>query len=259
MARRIVLVLLEVPAILLVAAQLSAQVGVVIHGRVEDASSREPVAGARVFSDVSSSVVLTDSQGRFAIVIGAGEPFAVHVEQYGYLSQRFDLPDEAPSSISVLLLEPDPIELDSINITAESAVTELLRRLQNRRIAYQGSVAAFDRAQLGRFAPIGTVWDFVRQRVPFIFGCDTGRSGLCVPGRGRSFNNPYPEDPVLVCVNGWESWGAVSELANLDIQSVALIEIYGRGRGSIRVYTAWYLATMARTGRAIANPLEFGC
>jgi hypothetical protein len=259
MAKGILRALLGMSATFLAAAPLSGQVGVVIHGRVEDASSREPIAGARVSSDNSSAVHFTDSGGAFAIVIDAGESFTVYVEQYGYLSQRFDLPDEAPSNISVLLLEPDPIELDGINVTAESSVTELFRELRSRRNSYEGSVMAFDRAQLGRFAPVGTAWDFISQRVSDLFECSDARSGLCRSGRGRSFQNPNPEVPVLVCVDGWESWGAISELANLDIQSVALIEVYGRGRGGIRVYTGWYLSSLARTGRLMATPLAWGC
>jgi hypothetical protein len=101
--------------------------------------------------------------------------------------------------------------------------------------------------------------DFVRTRVPGLFECSAGWSGLCVWGRAPTPQNPYPEDPVTVCVDGWQSMGAVSELETIDIRIVALVEIMSRGRGGIRVYTAGYLMAAARDGRRIDNPFAFGC
>ena len=235
-----------------------AQIGAVVNGRVEDAASRVPLVGARVLSP-DSAAVFTDSLGNFAILIHRDAPLEVTVDQFGYQSQRFELGTDAPARISVLLVEPAPIELEGITVVEESAIDRVFRQLARRRNAYPGSVAAYDRERLQRLAGPGTAWDFVNMRTPGLFECSEGRSGLCVRGRGPTPRDPYPEDPVTVCVDGWESWAAVSELGSLDMRIVSLVEIYGRGRGGIRVYTAGYLASTANLGRNFATPFGFGC
>jgi hypothetical protein len=250
--------LLGAVCLALAAAPLAGQVGVVLHGRVVDAISRDPLVGARVLAADSSAAVFTDARGQFALLVDAGLPLAVHVEQFGYLDQRFELGEGAPARISVLLLPPAPIELEGIEVVEESAVAAVLGGLRSRRNAYLGPVSAFDRTRLEEY-PGATVWDFVRMRAPQAFACGGARSGLCVTGRSRTFQDPYPESPVLICVDGRESWGAEGELSSLGLESVALIEIFSRGRGGIRVYTAGYLAHSARLGRSIATPLWFGC
>ena len=242
-----------------------AQSQVVIRGRVEDASARTPLAGARVVAP-DATAVFTDSLGVFSIRIGEGDPLFVQVTQYGYMSQRFDLPSEAPSRVSVLLLEPNAIELEGINVVAESSVARLLNSLRSRRNASPVPVQAFDRARLDDIAGAGSVWDFVSSRArvqecdsfvrtSFGSGNDTlqdwwrRRSGLCSYGGGG----------VLVCVDGWDSFAAVSELSSMDIRSVALVEIYGRGGGAIRVYTSGYLLSMASQARTFYFWPTSGC
>jgi hypothetical protein len=231
---------------------------VAVLGRVEDAAARVPLAGARVLGP-DSAAVFTDSLGNFAMLMPRDTPLHVTVEQYGYQSQRFELGSDPPTRILVLLLEPAPIELEGITVVEEAALERTLRGLARRRNAYPQSVSAYDGERLQRLAGPGTAWDFVNTRVPGMRDCSIGRSGLCVRGRGPTFQNPFPEVPITVCVDGWESWGAVSELGSLDMSIVSLVEIYNRGREGIRIYTAGYIASAARTGRNIAAPLAFGC
>jgi hypothetical protein len=254
-------ILLLASPMTLVGAPSSAQVGVVIHGRVEDATSRAPVAAAHVLATDSPAAVLTDSSGGFAILLPRGPPLSIRVERYGYLTQSFDLPGTASSSISVLLLEPAPIELAGIDVVEEAPVAELFRDLRRRRNASAGSVMAFDAARLDRLGRVGTAWDLISSSLPRLFECSASRSGLCVPGRGVTFRNPVVEASVLVCVDGRESWGAVSELQSLDLRAVSLVEIFNRGAGDggIRVYTPAYMTRSARTRRNLAFPVEFGC
>jgi len=247
------------PALVLMASPLVGQASVVLNGRVEDAASRIPLPGVRIASSDSTVAVLTDSLGRFALRVDAAGPYAVYAEQYGYLSQTFELGDAAPSQISILLLEPLPAELEGISVVVESALAEVFRDLRGRRNAYQGAVRAFDREQLTRLAPAGSAWDFIRRMAPRVFECSSSRSGLCMRGRDVTFRNPFPEVPILVCVDSWESWGASSELSSLDMSSVAMVEIFSQGRGSIRLYTGQYLAHSAVTGRNVALPMWFGC
>ncbi|MGE0159334.1 MAG: hypothetical protein AB7T31_07955 [Gemmatimonadales bacterium] len=250
----------------LFAAPLSVRGQLVLRGRVEDASARTPIAGARVVAP-DSTAVFTDSLGVFSIVVPEGDSLFVRVAQYGYIFQRFDLPPEAPSRLSVLLLEPDAIELEGIDVVAESSVDRLLNSLRSRRNASPTPVQAFDRARLDELAPAGSVWDFVSTRsrmrecdafprTRFGNGGQTlqewwrARSGLCGPGGGA----------VLVCIDGWDSWAAISELSSMDIRSVALVEIFGGRRGgAIRVYTARYLLSVASKGNTLYFDNSNGC
>jgi hypothetical protein len=240
----------------------------VIRGRVEDASARTPIAGARVVAP-DTTAVFTDSLGVFSIVIDEDHPLFVEVTQYGYMFQRFDLPAAARSRTSVLLLEPDAIELEGINVVAQSAVDRLLNSLRSRRNAYPGSVQAFDRARLDDIASTGSVWDFVETRTR-VQECDPFRDSsgprfgvgsvtLDDWSRRRSGLCNYYGGGVGVCVDGFNSWAAISELSSMDIRSVALIEILGQGRGGIRVYTAGYLLSMASKGRTMYFGSSTGC
>ena len=106
--------LLGASAYLLLASAASAQVPVVLRGRVEDAVSGNPIVGVRVLTADSSRVVVTDSLGAFALPLEPGAPFTIYARRLGYLPERFDLDDAAPTRTSVLLLEPNPIPLAGI-------------------------------------------------------------------------------------------------------------------------------------------------
>lgn len=251
MVRRVVRALLGASAFLLTAAEVEAQ-AVLIHGRVEDAASREALAGVRIISADSLASVLTDSLGAFTLQMRPGGTFTVRAERIGYRSQQFDLGEDATFRPSILLLEPAPMALEGVTVNGETALSLAVRKWIGRRNAYSGSLVAFDRVQLERIAPFGGVWSFLRRSAARVFECDTAASGLCTRDRGR-------QSPVQVCVDGRESMGAVAELSSMDIQTVALIEIYAQGRDGIRVYTPWYIVTSAHKGRNIATPLASGC
>lgn len=233
---------------------------VVIRGRVEDAVSRRPLAEVTVFSSDSATTALTDSSGSFALRVSSAHPITLLAERTGYLPDRFDLPESAPFRTAVLLLEPEPIQLEGIRVVGESAVKEVTGDLARRRNAYPKSVSAFDQTQLKRLGRIGSVWDFVRRRAFRVYECNISLSGLCArEGRGNQSVLLTSEIQVRVCIDGNETWGAVAELRSLDIGSVSLVEIYRDGRDGIHVYTPEYITTTARTGRRIATPVEYGC
>lgn len=231
----------------------------VIHGRVDDAISRVPLADVTVFSADSIHAAVTDSTGLFVIRIPADDPLEVLVERVGYQTTWFRLPEGAEERRSILLLEPAPIELQGIDVVGESAVTETLEALERRRNAFPGAVSTFDRTRLERLAPVGSVWDFLRREASYAYPCSSSLSGLCSrENRGRRSVLFAPsQDHVTLCLDGRDSW--IDELAGMDIESVALIEIYRHGRGGIRVYTPGYITSRARRGRTTATPLEFGC
>lgn len=230
--------------------------GAVVYGRVEDALTREPVEGARVLSADSSSVGYTDALGIFGIPMPTEGPFAVWAERFGYLSQHFDLGDDALSHVSVLRLEPAPLAIETITVEAQAAVSELIDRLENRRNSFPGPVRSFDRAGLERLAQPGSAYDFLRIRVPRLTFCDHDPFQLCLPGRFRNFGNLNPQVQVSVCVDDWKSFVPSSELQTLPIEAVSLVEIYP---GEIRVYTTQWMLSRARRGRTRVLPLIMGC
>ena len=240
---------------------------VVLRGRVEDAVSGNPIVGVRVLTADSSRVVVTDSLGAFALPLEPGAPFTIYARRLGYLPERFDLDDAAPTRTSVLLLEPNPIPLAGIEALvvneadAEALIEQvgvLEQRLADRRNASGGPVISADRIDLERFA-VGSALDFVRSRSPMIRRCWEEPSELCVPGRSRSFRTA-PERRVTVCVDERRSYFAESELGLLPVQSVASVEVYGGVYpGMVRVYTDEWMLRRARTGRTLLTPLIWGC
>ncbi len=230
-----------------------------IQGRVEDAGSRLPIVGARVFPLDSSTVVLTDSAGRFSLRLPADSPLTLHVDRIGYQPLRFDLPVEAPNRIAVLLLEQAPIELEGLTAVGERALDALQRNLTTRRYMYRGAVRAYDREWLDRFGlPGGSVYDLVRLRIPGIFECFDSPGNLCVRARFWTPANPSQEEGIFVCIDSWQAWGAVSELEVIPLDAVALIEVFSRTR--INVFTRQWMLSRASRNRSMVLPLEArGC
>lgn len=231
---------------------------IVIYGRVENAVSRDPVEGVRVLSADSSSAIDTDPLGTFAILLPADGPFVVEAERIGYISQRFELDEEAPSHLSVLLLEPAPIAIEGITVEVQSALTELVENLERRRNAYAHAMTAFDRADLDRLASGSSVAEFVHRSVPRLERCSDS-FGMCVPGRSRTIANPNPQITVSICLDGRRAF--FEELEALPADVVALVELYG-GRlrpKRVSVYTRQWILSSARNGRTNVTPYIMGC
>lgn len=233
---------------------VEAQEPVTLRGRVEDAATLAPIDGARVLSADSSISVLTDPAGAFTIRLPAGAELALHVQRIGYLGQRFDLPPEAPQRMSVLRLEPAAIVLPGVTASVEPAVEVLEQNLRNRRNAFPSAMRAYDRTWLDRFAPIGSIYDLVRMRVPRSGPCRSDPAYLCIPGRVRSFANPYPTRRLKICIDGRDTIGPIDEMSGIDVESVALIEFFG-GAG-VRIYTRDWMLQRARIGwtHVMADP-----
>jgi len=246
---------------------------VVIVGRVVDAVSLQPVAGALVLSADSSQNVFADSLGNFAIPLSSSPPYIVLAEQFGYGLTTFELPESAPTIRSVLALQPTPMEVEGITVVGESEFTQLVRKLERRRRSYAGSLRVYDVDRLLREGP-GTAMDLLRRRFPGTRECFDSWD-LCRRVRGQ-------ERPILACIDDMVSWGPLNDLNNIPMEELFLVEFYGptmavglssraptfqgggprRGVGSagqVRVYTrSGILSRMARNGRGVW-PVEFGC
>jgi hypothetical protein len=245
--------LLAGPAlILLFVAPSYGQVPVALMGRVEDASTREPVSGARVFSSDSTEAVLTDSLGAFVLRLSSGDSLAVQVEAMGYVTESFDLPRESLSRPSILLLEPAAIELQGLTVIAEQAIEVLQNNLRNRRNAYWGSMRAYDRSWLDRFAPTGSAYDLLREKMVGSFPCPDDSMELCFRSRSVTIRtgDVYPPAKITVCLDGRNAIAA--ELFSILIDDIALFEIYGRQ--GVKVYTQDWTLWSARNGRTSVMP-----
>jgi hypothetical protein len=228
--------------------------GSVLRGRVEDATTRGPIEGARIFTDDSTSVALTDSLGQFELPVAGESPWTIHSDRFGYLSQRFDLAAAAGSPRYVLLMEPAPFAIEPLTVEVEAAIDRLVRNLEARRNSFSSSMRALDRQWIERFGPRGgSALDLVFQSDRRLFECRADQSQLCTRGRFVTFRDPYPENRLFVCVDGWLSLAPVNELHTLPTEAVALVEVYGRSQ--VRVYTAQYLLSRARRGWTSVAPI----
>lgn len=235
-----------------------AQVASVLHGRVEDAVTTRPIAGALVRSANGRTAVETDSIGGFVLALVPGEPLVLEVEMFGYRTETFELDDGATERISVLRLEPEAVEVEGLHVLAESALEEVLGDMRRRRAAYPRAVTVLDRTRLEQLGDM-TLWDIVRTRVPTLWPCDESWSGLCVRGRGGTIENPSPVAPVQVCIDDRRSWAAVEDLEAMTANDISVLEIFGRGQGGIRIYTPRFIVLSVRDGRNITAPLASGC
>jgi hypothetical protein len=231
----------------------------VVYGRVEDAQTRQPVEGVRVFSGDSTSVTYSDSTGFFAVVFKAGMPLTLHTERLGYLYQQFDLPAEASARLNVVLIEQAPIEIEGIDVVTEQKITILLKNMERHRKAYPYAMNSFDQAWLQRFAPNGTPYEVVHSRLPFLAPCDDDPFRACGPGRGvSSFNGRRSVRQYIICIDGWEM--GLSDLGSIPNDHVAQLTILKGGPvlvpGMIQVYTVDYMFYMARNGRT--DPAQMG-
>jgi hypothetical protein len=215
------------------------------------------VAGALVASTDSSVTVYADSLGNFVIPLPRAGPHGVRAEQFGYVSEQFDLDALARNRMQVLRLEPAPFELEEITAEAEANIARLVRNVGSRRNAAAVAVASLDREGLDRFGRGATVYDVIRRRASRITECWDNVSDFCTWSRSLSFRSAYPRVRVGVCVDEIRSMAPVPELSNMSIESVALVEIFGRNE--VRVYTTSWMLHQARAGRTNVLPLWMGC
>lgn len=226
---------------------------VVIIGRVEEALSREPVGRASVVSGDSTTTVFADSLGNFAIPLDSTPPYVVRVAQFGYETTTFELPSSAPSSLAILILNPAPLAVEGVTVVAETALSNLVERLEQRRGGYFGSVRAYDVDRLLSEGP-GSAMDFVRQRSAGVSECFSNSLSLCRRRGSR-------EVRVLLCIDDIESWGPVADLESIPIEEIFLVEFYGPT-------SAWGLsggpsafgrdATRRSAGGLLGGPSLFG-
>lgn len=262
---------------------LGAQLSVVIHGRVEDASSLEPIEGALVLSADSTSLAITDSLGVFALPLSPGAPLVVTADHIAYEPDVFELPASAPSQISILRLEPGPVPIEGFSVVEESALIALVDRMGLRRRAYPGTVRAYDRERVARTGAADAA-ELVLREAPGVADCRSFLSRfppsnkLCRDPQGRaSFAGPpatiRPGEraggfELMVCVDGARSSSHFIDLGSIPIEQVATFEFYwpqtwgptefSFRAGQVRIYTRQWMSRTAARPRVLM-PALIGC
>jgi hypothetical protein len=211
--------------------------GVIVTGVVLDEVTRSPIRGALVTFTALDRKTFTDERGRFALKDVPAGAHEITVEQLGYTTATFTQSVSATSGSIELLLAPDPVELEAIEVIND--------RLAARRRTATTSVLAYDADDL-RASGAWDAHEFVRQRV-FTRPCPGFRfESTCVVRRGRVV---VPR----VYIDEFRTPGGMTFLAGLPTQDLYLVEIYDRG-AHVRVYTNWFARDLAE-GRRRLDPV----
>lgn len=211
----------------------------VLRGRVVDATSGTPIAGALVRT-VDDRPVITDDTGRFTLRPEGPGPWLLRVEQLGYAARSLTLSSRRADAPLRIALEPDPIALEGIQVTVD--------RLESRRRAYPGSVRTIRAEDVLRSA--GT--DLLSQLRPKIIGlhrCSL-EGHLCFRRRGEVVLSK-------VCLDDRRSWDPAYELLSYPPEEIYLVEIYDGGL-LVLVYTRAYMANRNAT-RGPRPPPRLAC
>ena len=186
---------------------LSAQIDPVIHGRVEDASTGEPIQGVLILAADSTAGTLSDSLGVFAISLGPEGPFVLHAKQFGCKPTVFELPTDAAPQLSVLKLPSLAIKIEGVTVVGETAMIQLVERLDQRRVRYPGVTRSLDSEGISRVAA-GDAFDLVLRQVPDLLDCKTASypgivtDYLCRQPRGIMLSGGAGGEEFLVCIDG---------------------------------------------------------
>lgn len=212
-----------------------------VQGRVVDAATGAPIAGAFVSLSDLDWGVLTDADGRFLLRVDPSPRYRVEVQNLGF--QTLEREIERPGPDLTLEIEADPVQLEELRVMVD--------RFRFRRRAAAMSVTAFERDAL--LADASTdVMQFLQSR--------TGRplrecpfrnafASLCIRARGRW-------QPVRVYVDEMPVFGGLSELRTYKPQELYMIEVYNLG-AHIRLYSTHYMDRLVRSGRRL-TPIPIG-
>lgn len=256
---------------------VDAQTGkVVVYGRVEDAVSGDPIGYALILAADSSDAIVADSAGYFAIQLDRSAPFMVQAEQFAYEPTVFELPEDAPDKLSVLPLPPAAIEIEGITVVGETALEQLNRRLEARRLAYGGAIRALDAERISGMAA-GDGFDLMLRQVPGLYDCETrsypnpSTDAVCRRPRGISLSAGLVLEEFLVCIDGVASFSPGSDLRSIPAEEIAAFEYYGESKigtasasrltptvGQAHVYTRQWMLSNAARPRSLM-PVAFGC
>jgi hypothetical protein len=213
-----------------------------VHGEVLDFETGAPLAGAFVAPRGLRTGFLADSLGRFVLELPWAPVHYLYVERLGYVTSELDVGTVEARRPLQILLRPDPVLLDGIEVLAN--------RWDRRRRFFEGSVRVFEQADLARSGALDML-SLVQSRAgAHVRRCGPGSLDFCVWRRGRLRH-------MQVCLDEMHLFDGGRALETFSPQDFYMVEVYDRGL-QIRVYTEHFVAQAATRGLPV-RPLEMGC
>lgn len=236
---------LALAALLLAAVPAAAQTNapVDVEGRVLDAASGAPLAGAWLRLEYPRRAAVTDAEGRFVlrrIPPGAHE---VAVGRIGYESRDVVWSVKGAGRALEVTLDPGPVALQAITVQVD--------RLERRSRSSARTVRGFGADELAA-SPAMDAEEFVRLHAGlFRTSCRVGSASAatpyeCVYVRGRSV-------APCVVVDERPATGGWAELTRYRPQDLQRVDVIGNG-AVIQVYTNAYVQRASRRGWRFLPP-----
>ncbi len=133
-------------AVLLLTAQVQAKV---IQGTVTDASTGEPLPAATVHVLGAYDGTISNTEGKYVLSLRS-LPAVVEVRYIGYRSQQYNVTDSA-ADVHDFALEPVPIELETLVVTAEDMGPNIMRKVIAQKQTWWDSLETFRVEAYSRF------------------------------------------------------------------------------------------------------------
>ena len=133
-------------AVLLLTAQVQAKV---IQGTVTDASTGEPLPAATVHVLGAYDGTISNTEGKYVLSLRS-VPSVVAVRYIGYRSQQYHVTEDA-ADVRDFALEPVPIELETLVVTAEDMGPNIMRKVIAQKQTWWDSLETFRVEAYSRF------------------------------------------------------------------------------------------------------------
>ncbi len=199
-----------------------------LTGKVIDASTGEPVIGANVIVEGTTSGTITDAGGQFALEI-SGQDSVIVISYVGYLSERINI--RGKSSLDIHLI-PDLQELEEIVVVGYGSMD---------RTNVTGAISSIKTEELNK-APVPNLVEAMRGQIPGMrMTRESGQPGSEVEFLIRGKNSLNNSNEPLIVIDGVPSTGGnLAELNTNDIESINILKdaaaasIYGaRGANGV--------------------------
>ena len=133
-------------AVLLLATPVQAKV---IQGTVTDASTGEPLPAATVHVLGVYDGTISNTEGKYVLSLRS-LPAVVEVRYIGYRSQQYNVTEDA-ADVRDFALEPVPIELETLVVTAEDMGPNIMRKVIAQKQTWWDSLETFRVEAYSRF------------------------------------------------------------------------------------------------------------
>ncbi|GMV05769.1 MAG: hypothetical protein AMXMBFR53_20460 [Gemmatimonadota bacterium] len=225
---------------------LSAQQPVTLLGRLLDAGTAAPVAGATVELVGTTNAAVTDEEGEFRLggVLPGVYDLQVRHLAYGTQTREVDVAPEADMAVE-LRLSPRALELEAIDVEVLRPVRTSSTR--SNVITREQIAALADRAR--------HVGDVVRAHIPGAAVSESRGGYLCVEFRGAAQSKTTGCNFPLVVLDGLPVTGPARFLRDLPVDDLERIEFVPASMAGARYgLDTTYGVLVIETRRAALTP-----